>query len=251
MAQLVEEMGQPLNDYLSLMLGDRDVATHALADTIIVALGHIGSLSDPEQLPAWVFALARREYQRRARAAAARAMPDTLGTLRRLSTGVGADESAASAAELVYLALVRLEPLEREVLVLAAMRRLLGSHSIARILGITRTEAAGIHRRALDTLQREVVRAGLGDDVTPGQLLVMVSRYLLGGASRDRVIYMCLAGDLADRRRLVQQAAGPFGPDGFPVPSVGEEGGAAVRKGWLNRMAGRLSRSAKSALRSR
>jgi DNA-directed RNA polymerase specialized sigma24 family protein len=235
-ALLLDEMGQPLHDYLSLMLGDRDVATHALADTFIVALGHVGSLSDPESLPAWLFALARREYSRRMRAAASRAMPDTLGTLKRLPSGDGADDKAASTAELVYLTLVRLDPLEREVLVLAEFRWLLGSYDIARILGVRRADAARAHRHALHRLHDQIMRSGIGDGVTPGELLHWVSRYLLGAVPRERVIYMCLAGDLAERRRRIQKEAGPFGPDGFPAPAAREEAEDPVREGWLGRL---------------
>lgn len=239
-AQVLQEMGQPLYDYLSLMLGDRDVATLALADTIIVALGHVGALSDPESLPAWFFALARREYERRMRAAASRAMPDTLGALKRLPSGTRADDKAASTAELVYLALVRLDPLEREVLVLAEVRRLLDPHDIARILGMRRVDAARVHRRALHRLHDQILRSGIGDGVSPRELLGWVSQYLLGGVSRERVIYMCLAGDLAERRRRVQEEAGPFGPSGFPVPPAREDTDSPVRERRLGRMLGWL-----------
>lgn len=239
-AQVLEQMGQPLYDYLSLMLGDRDVATHALSDTIIVALGHIGSLRDPESLPTWLFVLARREYQRRMRAAASRAMPDTLGTLKRLPSGNRADK-AASTAELFYLALLQLDPLEREVFVLAEFRWLLGSHDIAYILGMRWADAASLHRRALDRLHDQIVRSSIGDGVTPRELLAWVSRHLLGGVSRERVTYMCLASDLAERRRRVQEEAGPFGRDGFPIPSAREDTDNAVREGWLGRILGWLT----------
>jgi DNA-directed RNA polymerase specialized sigma24 family protein len=237
-ALLLDEMGQPLHDYLCLMLGDRDVATHALADAIIVALGHVGELRNPELLPAWLFALARREYERRMRSAASRAMPDTLGTLKRLPSGEGVDDQAASAAELVYLTLVRLDPLEREVLVLAEFRWLLGSHDIARILALRRADAAAVHRRALGALHDRITRSGIGAGVTPRELLGWVSQYLLGAVPRERVIYMCLAGDLAERRRRIQKEAGPFGPDGFPVPTARQETDDPAREGWLSRMLG-------------
>ncbi|HUN36680.1 MAG TPA: sigma-70 family RNA polymerase sigma factor [Trebonia sp.] len=240
-AQVLEQMGQPLYDYLSLMLGDRDVATHALADTIIVAIGHVGSLSDPESLPAWLFALARREYQRRTRAATSRAMPDTLGTLKRLPSGNRAPDKTATSAELVYLALLQLDPLEREVFVLAEFRWLLGSHDIARILGMRRGDAVDIHRRALDRLHERIAASGIGDGVTPGELLGWVSRHLLGDVSRERVVYMCLASDLAERRRRVQEEAGPLGRDGFPLLPAPEDNGNLEAESRLGRMLRRLT----------
>jgi len=246
-AQVLEQMGQPLHDYLSLMLGDRDVATHALADTIIVALGHVGALNDPESLPAWLFVLARREYRRRMRAAASRAMPDTLGTLKRLTSDDRAADKAASTAELFYLALLQLDPLEREVFVLAEFPWLLRPRDIARILGMRRAEAAHAHRRALDRLHGQIARSGIGDEATPGELLEWVSRHLLGDVSRERVSYMCLASDLAERRHRVQKQAGPFGPDGFPMPLAREDTGNVVRKGWLSRMLGWLASGSASA----
>ena len=237
-AQVLDQMGQPLHDYLSLMLGDRDVATHALADTMIVALGHVGALRDPEWLPAWLFVLARREYRRRMRAAASRAMPDTLGTLKRLTTDKAADK-AASTAERFYLALLQLDPLEREIFVLAEFPWLLGPRDIVRILGMRRADAAALHRRALGRLRDLVARSGIGEGASPGELLEWVSRHLLGDFSRERVMYMCLAGDLAERRERIQKEAGPFAPDGFPVPPPREGTGRGARKGWLGRMFGR------------
>ena len=251
-AEVLEEMGQPLYDYLSLMLGDRDVATHALADTIIVALSHVRSLRDPESLPAWLFALARREYRRRVRAAESRALPDTLGTLKRLPSGNQADDKAASTAELVYLALVRLDPLEREVVVLAQVRWLLNSHDIARIVGLRWADAAGVHGRALRRWHDYITSSGIGNGATPGELLGWVSEYLLGDVARERVIYMCLASDLAERRRRVQEEAGPLGPDGFPVPPAQGATDNLVREGWLDGMLRRLTfRSAPSGGPSR
>jgi len=214
-ARLIDALGTRLYDYLCLMLGDRDVATHALADTLIVGRGHIGRLREP-RLPAWLFALARIEHKRRRSAASARAMPDALGALTALARLDGAHENATW-AELAYLAMARMEPREREMLVLGAMRPVLSAADIAYVFGAGRADAADLHRRAVLRLRGEAALLGFDPGVTAAELMGAMSGYLLGRVPRERVMYMCVDPDLAGRRRRIQERAGPFGPDGFPV----------------------------------
>jgi hypothetical protein len=197
------------------MLGDRDVATHALADTLVVGRAHIARLREP-RLPTWLFALARIERKRRQRAASARAVPDALGELTALARLDGA-HADATWAELAYLAMARMEPREREILVLGAMRPILSADDIAYIFGAGRADAADLHRRAVLRLRGETALLGFDPGVTAKALMGAMSGGLLGRVRRERVMYMCIDPDLAGRRRLIQDRAGPFGPDGFPV----------------------------------
>lgn len=229
-ARTLETYGTPLFSYLSLMLGDRDVATHALADTLIVAVGHAGRLAEPERLPAWLFALARRERERRQRAAAARAIPDTLGSPTALASRPAAEAEAASAAGLGYLALARLGIAEREAVLLGAMRPLLRAPDIARVLGTGHLDAADLRSQADHRFREETSVLGLRSDVAVDELVADMSRYLVGGMPRDRVIYMCMAPDMAERRRQVQGQAGPFGADGFPATARDPEPAATSRR---------------------
>jgi DNA-directed RNA polymerase specialized sigma24 family protein len=217
-AWLIDELGDGLHDYLSIMLGDRDVATHALADTIIVALGHLGRLTEP-QLPAWLFSLARIERRRRQRIASARALPDVLGVLTAMAELDGGHE-IATWPELAYLAMARMEPWDREILALGAMTPVLGTADIARVLGVGETVAADRHRHAVSRLREEAALLGFAPDVTAAELMREMSGYLLGRVPRERVLYMCVSPDLAARRRRIQHRAGPFGPDGFPVTDL-------------------------------
>jgi DNA-directed RNA polymerase specialized sigma24 family protein len=214
-AWLLDAMGTRLYDYLCLMLGDRDVATHALADALIVGRGHIGRLREP-RLPAWLFALARIEHKRRRRAAGARAMPDVLGALTALAR-LDEEHENATWAELSYLAMARMEPQEREILVLDAMVPVLSAADIADILGAGRANAADLHRRAVRRLRRETALLGFDPGVSAAGLMGAMSGQLLGRVPRERVMYMCVDPDLAARRRRIQERTGPFRPDGFPV----------------------------------
>jgi DNA-directed RNA polymerase specialized sigma24 family protein len=189
---LIESFGAGLYSYLSLMLGDRDVATHALADTIIVAAGHITRLSDIDHIQAWLFALARRERERHQPAALARAIPDTLG---------GMTTPAAC------LAATRLDPREREALLLGAS---LAIADVARVLGTDETAAAELCDRARHRLRELAGVVGLDPRLADA----------IGGVPHDRLIYMCVASEMAGRRPRVQERAGPFGPDGFPLAAA-------------------------------
>ncbi len=217
-AWLIDTLGDRLHDYLSVMLGDRDVATHALADTIIVALGHLGRLTEP-RLPAWLFALARNERRRRQRSAGGRALPDVLGVLTAMARLDGGHE-IATWPELAYLAMARMEPWDREILALGAMKPVLSTADIARILGVGETVTADRHRHAVSRLRKEAALLGFTPGVTAAELMREMSGYLLGRVPRGRLLYMCVSPDLASRRRRIQHRAGPFGPDGFPVTGL-------------------------------
>jgi DNA-directed RNA polymerase specialized sigma24 family protein len=211
-AGLVETFGAGLYSYLSLMLGDRDVATHALADTLIVATAHITRLSEIDHIQAWLFALARCERERRQQAALARAIPDTLGAM---TTRGRAQHHGASPAELWYLAATRLDPREREALLLGAT---LAVTDIARVLGTEEPATAELRRRALRRFREQAELVGLDPDIRIAEAI--------GSVPRDRLIYMCVAPEMAGRRPQVQERAGPFGPDGFPLAAPEMPGAA-------------------------
>jgi DNA-directed RNA polymerase specialized sigma24 family protein len=202
---LVEAFGSPLYGYLGLMLGDRDVATHALADTFIVATGHIGRLRDVDHMPAWLFALASREHERQQRAATSRALPDALGALI-------AHASGTRLAERAYLALARLDRREREILLLSA-----AGIDVARALGTTDSAAVELRRGAVRRYREEATLLEFSPDIPLAGLIEAISRSMLGEMPHDRVLYMCLSPDMAGRRPRVRDRAGPFGPDGFPL----------------------------------
>jgi DNA-directed RNA polymerase specialized sigma24 family protein len=208
-AGLVESFGTQLYGYLGLMLGDRDVATHALADTFIVATGHIGRLSEVDHLPSWLFALARRERERQQRAAAGRAIPDAL------------------AADRAYLALAGLDIREREILLIQPA---LTDADIARLLGTADGAATDLHRHATLRYREEAMRLGFGSDIEPADL---IGELPLGPVPWDRVLYMCIAPEMANRRPKVRNRVGPFGPDGFPLDTekTGGSAGGGRRRG--------------------
>jgi DNA-directed RNA polymerase specialized sigma24 family protein len=215
---LLEAFGRRLYDYLSLTLGDRDVATHALADTIIVATGHIGRLREADHLPVWLLALARRERERQQRAAAARVIPDTLGAV--------TAPAGASPAEMAYLAMARLTPLEREVLVLSVTHPLLFATDAARVLGIEDDAAVELHGRAVQRFREGATLLGLGPDLPLTELLETVPQHLLGAVPHDRLLYMCVSVDMANRRPRVRERGGVFGDDGFPLIDTTPAGAA-------------------------
>lgn len=199
-ARLVETFGTRLYGYLGLMLGDRDVATHALADTFIVATGHIGRLSEVDHLPTWLFALARRERERQQRAVASRAIPDAL------------------AADRAYLALAGLEAREREILLIQPA---LTEADAARVLGMEHDAAGELRRHAVLRYREEAMRLGFGSDIEPADLIGALP---LGAVPWDRVLYMCVAPEMANRRPRVRERVGSLGPDGFPLIDADKPG---------------------------
>jgi hypothetical protein len=168
-----------------------------------VATAHITRLSDIDHIQAWLFALARCERERRQRAALARAIPDTLGAM---TTRGRTSSHEASPMELTYLAATRLDPREREALLLGAT---LTVTDIARVLGTEEPATAELCRRALHRFREQAGLVGLDPDIRIAEAI--------GGVPRDRLIYMCVAPEMAGRRPQVQERAGPFGPDGFPL----------------------------------
>jgi DNA-directed RNA polymerase specialized sigma24 family protein len=213
--RLVETFGARLYGYLGLMLGDRDVATHALADTMIVATGHIGRLSEVDHLPSWLFALARRERERQRRAVTSRAIPDALAALTTLTEG-------ATAAERAYLAMARLDAREREILLLSTAQSGLADADVARVLGTE--DATDLHRHAVLRYREEAMRLGFGSDIEPADLIGALPGALLGAAPSGRVLYMCIAPEMANRRPQVRERVGPFGADGFPLSGADRSG---------------------------
>jgi DNA-directed RNA polymerase specialized sigma24 family protein len=199
--RLVETFGTRLYGYLGLMLGDRDVATHALADTFIVATGHIGRLNEVDHLPSWLFALARRERARQQRAVASRAIPDVL------------------AADRAYLALAGLDVREREILLLSAAEA-----DVARVLGTADGTPTELHRHAILRFREEAMRLGFGSDIEAADL---IGKLPVGVVPWDRVLYMCIAPEMANRRPRVRERVGSFGPDGFPLSDADKSGASS------------------------
>lgn len=235
-ADLVQTFGSPLYGYLGLMLRDRDVATHTLADTIIVATGHIGRLRDVDHMPAWLFALASRERERQQRAAVTRALPDALGALT-------AHASGTRLAERAYLALARLDGREREILLLSAARPALTDTDVARVLGMDDAAAVLLRRIAVQHYREEATLLEFSPDIPLADLTSAISESMLGAVPHDRVLYMCTAPDMAGRRPRVRDRAGPFGPDGFPLSDAETSGIATV----AGRRPGRWIRSRRAA----
>ncbi|WP_170322611.1 RNA polymerase sigma factor, partial [Acrocarpospora macrocephala] len=65
LAELYDSHAESIYRFCWAMLGSADGAQVALRDTLIAAEARIASLADPEQLRAWLFALARGECARR------------------------------------------------------------------------------------------------------------------------------------------------------------------------------------------
>lgn len=129
----------------------------------------------------------------------------------------GGKYQAATRAQLAYLAMARIETREREILVLGAMRPVLSAADIPGLLGMDRAAAGDLSRHAVRRLREEAARLGFPPGTAAAELIGAMSGRLLGRVPRDRVMYMCLNPDLAGRRRQVQDRAGPFKSDGFPV----------------------------------
>src|SRR5262245_44227727 len=67
-AAIYDRYADRLHDFCWSVLRDRDEAADATQDTFVVAAERLGQLRDPERLRPWLYAVARSQALRRARA---------------------------------------------------------------------------------------------------------------------------------------------------------------------------------------
>jgi RNA polymerase sigma-70 factor (ECF subfamily) len=130
-AALVERYQQPVGSYLWRLTRDRDLAADLTQDTFLRAYRSIAAMPTPILVRPWLYRIATNlaydEFRRRRRFG--RLLDRALG--RQVST---TESVAIEERELVQLALERLRPTERAVLLLCAVEQL-SYREVAAIVG--------------------------------------------------------------------------------------------------------------------
>jgi DNA-directed RNA polymerase specialized sigma24 family protein len=150
--QVYDIYGTRLYAYCHELLGDHKLAGDALRDTFVVAVARVRELRRPDELGAWLYAIARGEG---VRAGVSEEIPHDAG-------------DAARGDRLARLALdcyAMLAPETREVLDLAFRHRLVDT-DLARVLGASETDAAELVASAqsdLENMLLVVLAARTGD----------------------------------------------------------------------------------------
>jgi RNA polymerase sigma factor (sigma-70 family) len=158
LAQVFDSYAARLYDYCHALLRDRDAASAALHDTLLAACAHVGGLTEPERLRAWLYALARNECLRRLYAPDVHGRPPEPGMVVDPRTGEARPRRQAPEVQdafldeqdrarrmelrvLVHGALSGLGGRRREALDLL-LRHSLSSDEVAGVLGLGEAEAA-------------------------------------------------------------------------------------------------------------
>jgi RNA polymerase sigma factor (sigma-70 family) len=142
-----------LYKYCRSVLSNPADAADAVQDTFVIAAGRLAELRDPDQLRAWLFAIARNECLRILRSP--RPAPRLTVPPGMTDTVIDITEGAAERAELRALltsAARGLDPAEREVLELH-LRQGLEAAEVADVLGVSRSQAVSLASRARDQLE--------------------------------------------------------------------------------------------------
>lgn len=156
LAGVYDAYADRLFSYAVTMLRDRDAASDAVHDALLLARDRIGQLRDPDKLRPWLYAIVRSECLRRHRDAHRLAPLAAAGDV----IDVGADELDAGARaeelrELVWSAADAMNQGEREVLELTVRHGLDGAE-LADALNVSLNAAHALASRARAQLERSL-----------------------------------------------------------------------------------------------
>jgi DNA-directed RNA polymerase specialized sigma24 family protein len=214
---LLDSYGRRLHGYFRVMLCDDDATTCALTNTIIMAVSQISRLSDDTRLAAWLFALARQECHHYR---PARHPDDDPATLRAADSATSprragtADQRVEALALTARLALLRLDPDDREILVLPACR--LSPAEVATLFGLGEQAAGRRTERACSAYQR-VLATTLNTSGRASELASMALTWAGEGLPREIVLAFCTSPGYEHVRSSVLSLIPLLAPDGFPL----------------------------------
>ncbi len=155
-ATIYDRYADRLHDFCFSVLRDRDGAADAMQDTFVIASQRLGQLRDPSKLRSWLFAIARNESLRYARART-RAQP---------TENVGADlaaehadpeqaVTAGAAQQVVWEAAAGLSDRDRVLLDLH-VRQGLDGQDLADAVGVTPSHAYVLVNRLKTQVERSI-----------------------------------------------------------------------------------------------
>ncbi|MEU6711063.1 sigma-70 family RNA polymerase sigma factor [Nonomuraea sp. NPDC046802] len=272
MPALYDAFAESVYRYCWSLLLSAESAQVALRDTLIAAEAHVGALSDPGRLGAWLYALARVECLRRRSA-------DPPGAAEALAQAPPLDDPAdADLRIMAWNAVLGLPLADREVLELT-YRHDLPAHELSQVLGLPARQVEQAQDEARERLRdaitaeilarkgpydcprRARILSGFSGELTqdmrehlvkhlPGcevcaphrarevsvsKVFELLPKAVLPEALRIRVMSCFVDPELLPYRRYVARRTGVLGAAGFPVPA-----GKSVRK-WPQAVAGALA----------
>ena len=167
-AAIYDRYADRLHDFCHSVLRDRHEAADAMQDTFVLAAQRMGQLRDPEKLRPWLFAIARHEALRRAKARGRATPTEDAGV------DVAVDESSPEdvvsgrdAGAIVWDAAAGLSERDR-VLLNLHLRQGLDGQELADAIGTTADHAYVLMSRLRDQVERSlgallVARLGRAD----------------------------------------------------------------------------------------
>ncbi len=151
LAAAYDAYAAPLYGYCRWMLRDPADAAEALRDTFVLAAAQLGGPRDASQLRAWLYAAAREECYRRARAAGAGF--DEIADESGPPGDAGRRVEQAEVRRLIRETLAELKPHEHEVIELS-VRHNLDEAELAAVLDVSWSRAHALASRAREHLEK-------------------------------------------------------------------------------------------------
>jgi RNA polymerase sigma factor (sigma-70 family) len=154
-AAIYDRYADRLHDFCWSLLRDRDEAADATQDTFLVAAERLGQLRDPERLRPWLYAVARSQALRRARARQRVAPEEEM--IDRPDTAAGPERATEQAdlRELVWNAAAGLSERDRALLDLHLRQGLEGAE-LGEAMGIPAGHAYVLLSRLRDQVERSL-----------------------------------------------------------------------------------------------
>src|SRR6266545_4663680 len=154
-AAIYDRYADRLHDFCWSLLRDRDEAADATQDAFLVAAERLGQLRDPERLRPWLYAVARNQALRRARARQ-RVVPEE-EMIDRPDTAAGPERATEQAdlRELVWNAAAGLSERDRALLDLHLRQGLEGAE-LGEAMGIPAGHAYVLLSRLRDQVERSL-----------------------------------------------------------------------------------------------
>jgi len=174
-AAIYDRYADRIHDFCCSVLRDRAEAADAMQDTFLTAAQKLGQLRDPSKLRAWIFAIARHESLRRAKARSRATPTDDFPDL--AAPGAGPEDAVrrAELSEIVWAAAAGLSERDRALLDLH-LRQGLDGQELADTIGVTPGHAYVLMNRLRTQVERAlgallVARLGRDDCETLAGIL--------------------------------------------------------------------------------
>jgi len=166
-AAIYDRYADRLHDFCWSVLRDRDEAADATQDAFLVAAERLGQLRHPERLRPWLYAVARSQALRRARARSRLAPEEDMTDLPDPATGPEQAAQRADLRELVWSAAAGLSERDRALLDLHLRHGLEGA-DLGEAIGVEPAHAYVLLTRLRDQVERSlgallVARLGRAD----------------------------------------------------------------------------------------